>query len=497
MAKHKQRAVTAYFVGLLVLLGCVLAVPGHAALPPDKLDTAAVDVYVQDYLDRHGLVGAQVAIVHQGHVVHTAGYGRSEDGATTAQTPMAIGSVSKQITSVALLQLVEDGSVGLDDPVVEHLPEFTLADQRAHDITLRQLLSHTSGIPSPLVLEPASDLHDGVQRLAQWTLESDPGTQYRYSNMNYHVAARLIEKVSQQPFSTYLHQNIFQPLGMNDTRTVTTTRADDPGLQDGHVTAYGMAIPLREMEQLVAGAGGVITTADDLAKWLVMVTSQGTAASGEQLLAPKLLKEAQSSQPGTNGEGLGWHLSGDDAEPARVWHPGAISSYGAQLDVVPSSGYGVALQLNSYTPSWEHYSSINSGIIDITEGNTPQLGIPVAVLIDAGLGILTLLSMILMGLGMSRAIDWSRRRAAWPTWRYMLRLSPQTFAPILALLLFVVFPNMSSNSVTLIDIFGFWPALMVLVLALAVSGSTLTIVRVFHRRSAVRTWEHCDSMPRK
>lgn len=209
MAKRKRRAVTAFIGGILVLLGCILAVPGRAAPPHDQLDTTAVDAYVQDYLDRHGLVGAQVAIVHEGQVVHSAGYGRSKDSAMTAQTPMAIGSVSKQITSVALLQLVEQGSVGLDDPVVEHLPEFTLADHRAEDITLRQLLSHTSGIPSPLVLEPASNLHDGVQRLTQWTLASDPGRQYRYSNMNYHVAARLIEQLSQQSFSTYLDQNIF------------------------------------------------------------------------------------------------------------------------------------------------------------------------------------------------------------------------------------------------------------------------------------------------
>lgn len=481
MVQSIRTAIGAGFAAILALVGLSVAPSPQAAVAPEQLNTAAVDAYVQDYLDRHGLAGAQVAIVHQGEVVHTAGYGESHDGKTTADTPMAIGSVSKQMTSFALLQLVEDGVVDLDDPVVEHLPEFTLADHRVDDITIRHLLSHTSGMPSPIVLAPASDLNEAVYRLASWELESDPGTQYRYSNMNYHVAARVIEEVSEQPFASHLQERIFQPLGMDNTRTVNTTRADDPGLQDGHVTAYGTAIPLRETEQFVAGAGGVITTAEDLSTWLAMITNHGTAPSGEQLLAPELLEEAQSSQPGTDGEGLGWHRSGEGVEPARVGHSGAISTYGAQLDIVPSSGYGVAVQLNSYTPSLEHYYSINSGIIDITEGNTPQVGTPVPTILDAGLGLLTVLVLILMVRGIRGADKWAHRRAAWPMWRYGLRLVPQTLGPILALLLFVVLPNLKNNSMTTLDVFGIWPAVMVLVLALAVSGAAVLTARIAHR----------------
>lgn len=141
-------------------------------------------------------------------------------------------------------------------------------------------------------------------------------------------------------------------------------------------------------------------------------------------------------------------------ESARVGHSGAISSYGAQLDVVPSSGYGVAIQLNSYTPSLEHYDSINSGIIDLTEGNTPQVGTPVPTIRDAGLGLLTVVVVILMVRGIQRAGVWAQRRAAWLTWRYGLRLLPQAIGPILALLLFVALPNIKNTSMTTLDVFG-------------------------------------------
>ena len=292
---------------------------------PERLDTGAIDSYVEDYLDRHGLVGAQVAVVRDGQVLHTSGHGRSHGAATTPDTPMATGSVGKHMTSFALLQLVDAGKVALDDPVVEHLPEFELADERASDITIRQLLSHTSGLPSPVLVEPAADLREGVERLQDWQLEAGPGEQYLYSNMNYHVVGRLIETVAQVPLATYLEENLFQPLGMEDTRSVATAGADDPGLQGGHVTAYGTTIGLGEMDQLLAGSGGVISTAEDHARWLAMITSGGAAPDGQQLLSAELLEESMSPQPGADGNGLGWHRSGEGVDPARVGHSGATS----------------------------------------------------------------------------------------------------------------------------------------------------------------------------
>lgn len=454
---------------------------------PAQLDTDAVDTYVEGYLDRHGLAGAEVAVVKDGEVLHTGAYGESRGEDITTDSPMATGSVGKHMTSFALMQLVDDGEVALDDPVVEHLPEFELADDRYTDITIRQLLSHTSGLPSPTIVEPAANLREGVERLQDWELQSEPGEQYFYSNMNYHVAGRLIETVAEVPFATYLEENLFQPLGMDDTRSVATSGADDPGLQAGHVTAYGTTLPMQEMEQLLAGAGGVVTTAEDQARWLAMLTNDGAAPGGEQLLSPELLEEAQSSQPGTDGEGLGWHLSGEGVDPPRIGHSGATSRYSAQLDTVPSTGYGVVVMLNSFTLAWEHNYSISDGIIDVTEGKSPQPGTPVSTLMDAGLGLLTLLVAALTVVGLRRAGRWSARREVWPGWCFGLRLLPQVIGPALAAMAFLIVPGLEGNAATPLDIFGFWPAAMVLLLAMGFSGLLLIVVRTTHRVRGGRT----------
>jgi CubicO group peptidase (beta-lactamase class C family) len=477
-------------MGGLFMGGLSIAPPATATSEPDGPDTGAVDngsvdAYVEDYLDRHGLVGAAVAVVRDGQVLFTAGYGDTEGQAVTPDTRMAVGSVSKPFTAFAVLQLVDGGRIALDDPVVEHLPDLQMDDERASDITVGQLLAHTSGLPNPVIVAPANDLVEGVARLRDWRLVADPGASYRYSNFNYHLAARLVEVVSGTSFTEYLARHVFEPLGMDRTRSVTTTRTGDAGMRGGHVTAYGFALPVREMEQLVAGAGGVVTTAEDLSRWLVMLTNHGAAPGGAQLLSRALLEEAQAPTPGADGNGLGWHLSAPGATPPRVGHSGTTGGYSAQLDLVPGSGYGVAVMLNSFTPTFEHNYALSSGIIELTEGDTPSPGSPTSTWIDLGLGLAAVLVLALTALGVRRAGRWAARRSQWSGWRLALRLSPHAVFPALAALVFLVAPNLEGNSATMLDAFALWPAGMVLVLALAASGVTLIVVR--GRRRAAPT----------
>lgn len=270
-------------VSLLVSGLCVLLAgfPQTATASPavEPLGTAKVDRFVKDYLDRHGLPAASVAIAKDGQVLHTAGYGEIDDQPVTPGTPMAIASATKSVTAFAVLQLVDDGKVRLDAPVTSYLPDLEIDDERADDITVRHLLSHTSGLPNPLIVPPADTLAESIGNLSDWQLSSDPGTQHAYANVNFQLAARLVEVVSGTPFATYLEQNVFAPLGMDDTVATDTTHDDVPGLKYGHVTAYGLAIPAREMEQFSTGAGGIVTTARDLAQWLALQTNDGRAAT--------------------------------------------------------------------------------------------------------------------------------------------------------------------------------------------------------------------------
>ena len=482
------RTVCRLALALLLVAGAVvLGTPSHAvAVGPssvgsDGLDRQAVDTYVGNYLDRHGLAGASVAVVKDGEVVHTAGYGEGGDGRTTQRTPMAVGSTSKSMTAVAVLQLVDEGTVDLDDPVVEHLPEFEMADDRASEIAVRQLLSHTSGVPSPVIVPPAGDLTEAVERLEDSELAAAPGYRHLYSNMNYQVAARLVEKVSGTPFATHLERNLFDPLGMDDTTSVNTSGADHPGLEHGNITAYGQTLHVQEMQQFIAGAGGVVSTAEDMAAWMAMVTDGGRAPSGEQLVSRTLLEEAQSPQPGADGYGLGWSTSGKGVDPPRVGHSGATSRYSAEMDAVPESGYGVVVMLNSFTAAYEHNYAIGSGVVEITEGETPSPGWPWLTMVDLVLGALTLLVIALMVRGVRRADRWAERRREWPTWRYLVRQAPQALLVALGVLLFLVVPELQDNPATPLDVLALWPAVMVLLLVLALSGIVLITLRLRHR----------------
>ena len=136
--------------------------------------------------------------------------------------------------------------------------------------------------------------------------------------------------------------------------------------------------------------------------------------------------------------------------------------------------------LNSFTPTLEHPYEISTGIIDITEGRSPQLGAPVVTLLDAALGLLTVLVVVLTGLGVRRSGRWARRRAAWPHWRFALRLLPQAITPVLAATVLLA-PVLGGTAVGPLDVVALWPAAMVLLFASASSGVMLIVARAAQR----------------
>lgn len=306
----------------------LLAGQAAAQQAPTGFDSAAVDSLVAAYLDRHGLPGAAVAVVKDGRPVHQAGYGHDSDGEPQSpDTRLRVASVSKPITAFAVLQLVDDGAVALDRPVRSYLPELEMGDPRIGEVTVRQPLSHTSGIETPTVIPPASTLREAVAMTHDWALASKPGTRYAYSNANYWIAARLVEVSSGQSFASYLRDHVFEPLGMSDSLNTPTTREPVPGLARGHVTAYGLALPAPEPEKMVGGAGGLVTAAHDMAAWMAMQQRAGVAPTGKRLLSAALIEECHQPQPGAPRNGLGWHLGAPGIAPARVGHSGVGQTF--------------------------------------------------------------------------------------------------------------------------------------------------------------------------
>ncbi|GAA1845348.1 serine hydrolase domain-containing protein [Microlunatus capsulatus] len=457
--------------GLLLLF----AVPASA---DERVDIATVDRWIWDYLRAEGLPGAAVAVVHDGQIVVETGQSTNGDP-ITATTPMSIGSVSKMITAFAVLQLVDQRKVDLDRSVTSQLPEFTLDDPRGAEITVRQLLEHTSGLPNPLVIAAAADPAQRVSQVRTISLDNDPGTTYAYSNLNYQTAARLVETVSGQDFATYLDEHIFTPLGMADTRSVLTT-PNEVGLDDGHVTAYGGAWRLREMTAMYIGSGSVISTAHDMALWLAMQQRGGVTADGTRLLSQELITQARSPRDGST-YALGWQAT-TTSTPPRIGHDGALTRYSARAELVPSSGYGVVVLLNSYTPITKHPFEISAGVVALTEGRAPSSGAPVATIVDAILGVLTLAVVALAVVGLRRAPRWVERRSNRSTWSFGLRLVPQLLAPAVAIYVFAVLPALDNNSATPVDALGLFPALMILLAISAVGGILVTATRLVLRQ---------------
>jgi len=448
----------------------------------EGVDKESVDRYVEDYIDKNGLPGAAIVIVKEGAVVYESGYGIDSDGQPiTENTLLRLASASKPFTAFTILQLADEGKIGLDDPVKMHLEELMLDDPRIEDITIRHLLSQTSGIPNPTIIPPADTLREQIENLHTWKLQSNPGEKYFYSNANYWILARVVELISGKEFSAYLEQGVFVPLGMDESFNTTKSTDTAEGLAQGHITAYGTAIPWSPLEQMISGSGGIVTTAADMGKWLAMHTAGGQNASGQQLLSKSLLEESYSPQAGSKKHGLGWSLSVPDNQPARISHSGVLTNYQTQQDIVPSSGYAVAVLLNSFTPTFEHAYEISSGIIQLTEGQEAEVGAAVPTIIDLTLGMITLVYLALGIRGIMRSKKWAAKRKHQAAWKYYLRLTPQLIAVIGIGWLFFIVPSLQDNSATIKDAFGLWLAAMIFLTVIFLVACVVTARRIYYR----------------
>ncbi|GAA0979501.1 serine hydrolase domain-containing protein [Nocardiopsis tropica] len=411
------------------------------------VDAAELDAFIAAHLERVGLPGATVAVTRGDRVVHTGGYGHDGNGEPLrADSPMRIASLSKSMTALAVMQLVEDGAVGLDDPVRDHLPEFTTADPRSDLITVRRLLDQSSGMsdrghPDVAGTPQPATLTEAVARLRDAELTSAPGERWQYHNPNYQVAARLVEVVAGEPFAEYLERHVFAPASMADTRS-SAPDAPGPGASGGarpepapgHIRAFGANVPVAEPPAFGTGSGDVVSTAEDMARWLILQADGGRAPGGERLLSAAAVELTHTPSAPGGRYGLGWMRRGpaDGASGTQVWHGGAMSTYSSYQVLVPGTGYGVVALFNSGITLTENDTwGLVEGVLDLTEGRTPAVADSSLWKVDAAFGAATLTVAGLGVLGVRRAGAWAGRRAVLPRWRTALRLLPYALPPLL------------------------------------------------------------------
>ena len=429
------------------------------------------------------------------------GYGHdANDVPVTANSRFRIASLSKSFTSLAVLQLVDAGQVSLDDPVVAHLPEFRLADPRGADITVRQLLDQTSGLADrevPDLSRPQpSTLAEATTSLSSAHLVAAPGTQFNYHNPNYQVAARLVEVVSGQPFDTYLREHVFRPAGMAASLTSYFDNQPVPGLTDGHVIAYGHPISVPAPATFDGGAGDVVSTAADMAHWLVVQANGGRTADGTRLVSERSMTEIHTpSAP--SGYALGWDTDGPAAAPTRLEHSGNLLTFSAYQAVLPQSGYGIALLFNSGSPFLRDQTAIFYSVLQLVEGadrtsSRPRVS---TAALDALLGCLTVLVLALGARGGLASRRWATRHA-----RSRVRVVLGLLPSVAVLGLVVAFPDIvgrlaGGRDVSWVTAAYSWPALVVFVAAALIAAATTLIARFWQLSRRVRNLADVPGRP--
>lgn len=378
---------------LLAALGLLVGSPCRAAeatatairvasssAKADAARFAAVPEAMQRFVDDQSIAGAVTLVASPGHVLALDAVGFA-DCATHA--PMRtdalfwIASMTKPMTAVAVLMLQDEGKLSVEDPVEKYLPEFqgqwliaeSGNDRRvlvrpARPITLRDLLTHTSGLSDVPTPRPHSTLAELVMGYAQQPLKFPPGSRWEYSNAGINTLGRIVEVVSGQPYAAFMRRRLFQPLGMKST-TFWPTPAQAKRLAKSYKNKAGGGLeetdiyfiqgPLSDRDRAPFPAGGLFSTAADVARFYQMMLNDGSW-HGKRLLSSAsvaLMTHTQSGDIKTGFvEGMSWGLGFQVVrEPQAVTEmlsPGTFGhggAYGTQSWADPQRGLVLVMMI--------------------------------------------------------------------------------------------------------------------------------------------------------
>lgn len=355
----KKRRFAFAFVALS-LVSAALTATRSWAQPPSAEPAKKLAGVLQPFVDDHTLAGAVILVASPDQVLDLEAVGYAD---IAAKKPMAtdclfwIASQSKPITATALMMLVDEGKVNVNDPVDKYLPEFKgqmIAHEKdnpvrtkpRHPITVKNVLTHTSGLPfkSPME-EPTLDLFplaERVESYAKLPLQFEPDTKYQYSNAGINTAGRIIEVVSGMPYDEFLNKRLFAPLGMKDTtfwpnaeqlKRLAKSYKPTADKKDLEETTIGqLKYPLNDRKRQPMPAGGLFSTATDLSLFYRMI-AHGGQLGGKRYLSEAAVQEMTSKQTGDlpTPYGYGFSVGG-----GRIGHGGAYST---------NSAYDTAQQL--------------------------------------------------------------------------------------------------------------------------------------------------------
>ena len=368
---------------ILLALATVLVqdVFAQPSVPP------GLDAYVERVRKQFEVPGISLTVVKDGKVVLSRGFGIKKKGlqdAVDAGTVFAIASNTKAFTATALALLVEQGKIEWDEPVIRYLPWFRLSDPYVTaELTVRDLLVHRSGLglgAGDLLIWPGTDLNQRaiVQRLANVPLSTSFRSRYAYDNVLYLVAGELIEAVSGQNWHDFVKTRILDKLDMRETGVRHSDIGRLPNVASAHARVEGAVRPVNPfLSDNSDAAGGIVTNARDIAKWLIVQLDSGRTAAGTRLFEPSTTQElwsvvtpmAVAAPPpelkalrsNFAGYGLGFGLR-DYRGFKLVSHTGSLSGFVSRIAMIPELRLGVAVFTNQ--ESEEAYMSLTCHVLD-------------------------------------------------------------------------------------------------------------------------------------
>jgi CubicO group peptidase (beta-lactamase class C family) len=334
----------------LFLLLAAVASTAQAQESDDAALVARIDSLARDYMTLKKAPAVSIAVLRGKDTLVMKGYGlanREANRAATASTIYRIGSLTKQFTAAGIMREVEQGKLSLADPVAKYLPDVPTHGRR---ITVRQLLTHTSGIhnytESPEWAKHRTEDMTPRQIVAfvdKDTLDFAPGTKYSYSNTGYVLLGMVLEKVTGRPYAAYLEREFFKPLGLSQT-SYCPQRPTDPQFASGYAASTGTVKPAEPLSMtLPFSAGALCSTVRDLVKWhRALLDGRVVGARSYSLMTTA--DTLNNGSPIDYGFGL---VPGQLGGKRTIGHSGSINGFTTYGLYMPDESLNVVVLTNS------------------------------------------------------------------------------------------------------------------------------------------------------
>jgi CubicO group peptidase (beta-lactamase class C family) len=335
-------------------------------------DFSASDALMLRLMSTHNVPGAALALIKDGSIALEKGYGFRDLAAhapVTTATLFNIGSISKSFTALGVAQLVDQHQVDLDAPVIRYIPDLRLSDPQATQaVTLRQLLSHTSGLPADEEWpQQVPATRDGiVSEFASMPITAQPGTRFQYCSRCIVLAAYVLERITSQSWEAYTRTHIFTPLGMTMASfgPLGLEQAPDRAQPYRHDLLGQVPVPWSRLQYLepLGPGGGIDASVDEMARYALLQLDDGTMF-GRRILSSQMMAELHRPEidvgvdwsPAARAENLhyalGW-FTADVRGVHLVYHNGENPGFRAAVVLAPSPKAGVVVLTNGESKSF-------------------------------------------------------------------------------------------------------------------------------------------------